>query len=800
MVLAPDDVAGALGKLVGRVYRFFGWQAKFESSKVLALVSGGDPRRPGAEERLDDALSEAEANVARAERAVVAHRYVPTAHASWLSRVLDLLRRFAEDDGTADALRAVSGIDSTRILPPLTVDTNALANQADGAVATETAIDEQARLFELQLSAIDHIAEAARAETAFLERRRRLLEGARRLLLDTTAALPIDREGVNARERWLASEITHIDRLEAAGLDPRVALGHQAKHAARRGDRDRLYTALLALDGFALAVGDRQVSERTGRALDCLPGVDIRRDAGRDSARASLARSADELFGKRVVANLGKSVDAARLKYGALGTDPELQRLALEYLAPGAEHASISALMAVDGCFEVGSALSPVRAREQEEIARLVAHPTPEMLLVQARSIEDIPRAILDDPRSLLLDLAAGRLLARKFVARHTRAVERTRFVGEARVYVLDGSSSMLTDGKQQSRARMRDAIILAELATMMRRLDQPGRSVRLSLYYRYFTLKLGELRCVKTADQALAAMGDVLGTVREGGTNIEQAIVSSLELIREAKREDPDLARANIVLVTDGNAPIDGNIVQRAREGTAGVTVAISIIALGEQNPVLRELAARQRARGERSFYQFIEDERLSELCAGDLRAVHVAPGAALDDAALRDRIEDVIVELDDLELARRAGSAPLAGVAPGVDGQRALEDAEARDASAVERRYHRWFPPVPLERVDTVATVGGDIDAIRIVLASVAEVVGELGGNVMRRRADAIELIERLLPDARLTPSRYQELLEREPFALRDAFASVHAAVGGVDVGFEQKLAAANKKADAG
>ena len=801
LVLTPDEVGGRLDKLVARVFRFFGWEAKFEHAALQELMASDEPRGDGAAERLGAALAEVEANIERAERAAVAHRYVPTAHASWLARVLDILRAFAAEEGEAVSKRTLSGLDQARALPPLSIDAKILQEGVDGVTAPmlESEVADHARLFELQLAAIDHIAEAARAETGFLERRRRLLEGARRLLLDTAAAVPLEQTGRRARERWISDQITQIDRLEAAGLDGRVALLHQAKHAARQGDRDRLYAALLAMDGFALAVGDREASERTGRALDCLPGVTAGSARGTLGKPESLARSAREIFGEPMVGRVAEMMSLAREKYAQEEKDPELQRMALEFLAPGCETAALSALLSVDGCFETGAALSPVRAREQEEIARLVAHPTPEMLLVQARSIEDMPSAVLDDPRSLLLDLAAGRLLARKFVARHTRTVDRTHLVGEVRIYVLDGSTSMLTDGVGQARARMRDAIVLAEIATMMRRLEQPGRTVRLSLYFRYFTLKLGPVHRVQNASEALAAMGEVLGTVREGGTNIQQAIVSSLELIRDAKRADPDLARASIVLVTDGNAPIDGDAVRLAREGTAGVTVAVSVIALGEENPVLRALVARQRALGERAFYHFVDDERLAELCNGELASVHLPSGLPLDDMALRDRIEDVVRELDDLEVTRRALGTARRGAAPGVEGQRALEDAEARDAAAVERRYHRWFPPADATSEEAPALPGSDAEALRVLLATVAEVVGELGGSLMRRQADAIELIERLLPDARMTPSRYHSVIARERPALAGALAAVHAAVGGLDVGYMQRLAAAQQRSRA-
>ena len=54
-------------------------------------------------------------------------------------------------------------------------------------------------------------------------------------------------------------------------------------------------------------------------------------------------------------------------------------------------------------------------------------------------------------------------------------------------------------------------------------------------------------------------------------------------------------------MLVTDGEAPIDIAKIARARERLGELPVGVSIIALGQENPALRDLAAYQRGRGER-------------------------------------------------------------------------------------------------------------------------------------------------------------------------------------------------------
>jgi hypothetical protein len=71
-------------------------------------------------------------------------------------------------------------------------------------------------------------------------------------------------------------------------------------------------------------------------------------------------------------------------------------------------------------------------------------------------------------------------------------------------------------------------------------------------------------------------------------------------------------------------------------------------------------------------------------------------------------------------------------------------------------------------------------DAEAAMLLLSTVAEVASELGGSELARQADAIELLERLLPDARLTPARWQAVLAEEAARLSPGLAVVHAAVG--------------------
>jgi len=55
-------------------------------------------------------------------------------------------------------------------------------------------------------------------------------------------------------------------------------------------------------------------------------------------------------------------------------------------------------------------------------------------------------------------------------------------------------------------------------------------------------------------------------------------------------------------------------------------------------------------------------------------------------------------------------------------------------------------------------------------------------VGGPELARRAEAIELLERLLPDAQLTPATYREVLREWPGAIAPALRAVHAAASPV------------------
>lgn len=360
----------------------------------------------------------------------------------------------------------------------------------------------------------------------------------------------------------------------------------------------------------------------------------------------------------------------------------------------------------------------------------------------------------------------------------------------EVRVYLLDGSSSMLGP-----RARMRDAILVAELATVLSRLESPRKNQRVVLYYQYFNDMLGAVRKVNSTSSAIEAIADVTATPRSGGTDIEKALVSAMELVFEAQQGDLDLSQAQIVLITDGESKIRQQEVAAARGRLGNLPVGISVIALGQENLALRKIVAVQRSQHEHAFYHYVPDSHLERLSDSG-PPVHLPTVPRQKDPNKEQELAGLLEQLADLQRSRESASlrdldrldrdnriTPKQIESAG-EGARARLEALYQDDLALLRRYQRWFPEIEEGQESSLlpaenTSESDDLNSLLVVLATITEVVESVGSTRLGRRADAVDLLERVLPNARLTPARYHELLRLYPTAASTSLAELHSAV---------------------
>lgn len=650
------------------------------------------------------------------------------------------------------------------------------------------------RLHAIELRAVDRLIEAALEETSRPARRRALFVAARTSLTDVAAAAKLTPSAIAKRRATIGREIVRLDRVEAAGLAGEVGVLLQAKHAHARRDAAAYRAAMWWILGVAQAKGDAEVVSRADEALRAL--FEGQNPSSKAARIAGTKRAAREILGATSLEALESAYrHALAIKASARPED----------VADGDVHdafflQTLDLVCATDGAFEVGGTLSPVPVVEARTLSRLVRHPTAHLTLERAESVDDLPVAIVEDPRTLLLDLASGRLLARRFVEHREVRQESTVLRGEARFFLLDGSSSM-HNPPLEARARVRDSILLAELSSAMRRIERSGKHRPVSLRFRYFTNTVDHAVDVRTMEDAVAAIDLVMTTPRFGGTNIEEALLKCFDDIRHAVVDDPDLAHAQIVLVTDGEAPVSELRIAEARSRIDELPIRVSVIALGQENDAIREIVVRQRAEGAVAFYQHFGDAELDAMLASQESAIamHPAETPELDAStsiakSWSETSMTLLDELTAIERGRttqaladaRADADAFSEIAmeldflpgPSLSGTLARDEGAMRDARALEARFERWFPR---GNDDGHERERGRADSeSEIVVVAIAELVETVGGDPLTRRADAIDLLERLLGTADLDTVRYARVVGDPSRPLRAAIQRVRDAVG--------------------
>ena len=139
---------------------------------------------------------------------------------------------------------------------------------------------------------------------------------------------------------------------------------------------------------------------------------------------------------------------------------------------------------------------------------------------------------------------------------------------------------------------------------------------------------------------------------------------------------------------------------------------------------------------------------------------------GGLVEEIATRRHARDVDA-LESLDSQAQANREMGLGPAQLTESERARALELYRDRVSLERQFDRWFPEV--RKVDAVVgETDADVDAVVVVLSTIAETLGVIGGTSLARMADAIDLLERLLPDARLTPARYDAVVAHGDAAL--------------------------------
>jgi len=360
-------------------------------------------------------------------------------------------------------------------------------------------------------------------------------------------------------------------------------------------------------------------------------------------------------------------------------------------------------------------------------------------------SLHEVHNFVVTDPRLLVYDLAANRQTVRAYLEEEPPPKPKKMKRTAVRVYVLDASGSM-----HGARARFRDAIIIAELNNLRAKARQ-GLPFD-PLYFSFFNDAPTELARVDTANEATRQIEKLFRhSPAEGQTDITLALMSAFDSIRAAQGRDPYLARATVVLITDGEDRVDMELVRRTRAPMDSLNIALSFISLGEENSDLKSLVQEQRSQGGRAFYHHLSDEEIQWA-----RTEFDAPWRTLlphDAPETPDNLDALWPHLEALEAVASKRSASTSTV-------------------AVEASFDAFFPEQP--QAQKREAVGQDVQArVTDILDAIAEAASLAPAD--RRATESVVLLQHLLGIYQMTPARYLGALAVGGKPLQDNLARV-------------------------
>lgn len=548
-----------------------------------------------------------------------------------------------------------------------------------------------------------------------------------------------DAKGDRDRSRRLRLELGAArERVRASpavrSLDDLV---RHVRHAARR-DPSTAWRSLRALYERAVEAGDTELARVASGAVLSM------------SQEGSLAPAVDRAEAMRSLGwrDRPRQEIAERLAPGGQkGLDDQLAS-ELAQLAFDLDDDERKALELASGCaryFDVEDALSEeiveAETRATRPVQRRVPYPTQLMTYEPTNSLDQLNHFVLDRPGALVLDLASGRQMVRAYLEEEPPPRPRRSQKTAVRVYVLDASGSM-----HGSRARFRDAILVSELNAI--RVKAKARLPFDPLYFSFFNDAPTELVRIDNGDAASRHIDKLFReSPAEGQTDISLALVSAFDSIGRASGEDPYLARATVVLVTDGEDGVDLELIRKTRRPYEGLEIALSFISLGEENPDLRSLIIEQRDAGGRAFYHHVSDAEI-QLARTDFDSAWRTLLPA-DVAVTSDALEKLVPHLEALE-----------SIASG----RPVQKMASQDS-----QFDTLFP----EAVRSTAVAPAQLPRVVDVLEAVAEAVSLAPAE--GRRGEAVTLLTHLLRVYALPLPKYLEWVQVPEVKLRKAIANI-------------------------
>jgi hypothetical protein len=546
-------------------------------------------------------------------------------------------------------------------------------------------IDRLNRHAYLQLVAGEYMFKRGLDECEFVGRRGMILERARKMLdqipVDARALIQHGADAAtaehivaqaNALKEQLRTRAQDVHHLVSEGLgDTSIgkkerALPYSMKAAWQSGDKPEFYRRLWALHYLTSSKNNlpSEIKDKV-KALISYVNQYTSPDQTNEKIWAAEARQFLLMAGNGVIRRVLEQ------RYAGLQTEDDYARLGRDLRRPRGQNSYLKMLQLavnIPRLYDLGLSDRFRTLYETRTQKRRVSHITdrPESGIAQDfDDLEDIPpeeltgdwiRRLLDGDLPMVTNLEHTE-------ARVEVGHEKTT---EAQIYILDHSGSMVSYGSGM-RWFLRDAILIAALNTFSTDANAKGsKEFDNALMWRLFGSTLTELRGANNEREALQWAHHLLNLDPSheplGGTELEYALATGYYDIETAKQTDPRLAKATVVMVTDGAVERRLNLHDLLkRQNINGTRVVTHVFAIEQENAELRELS---RLSGGRASYNYIDDARdgsLLNITTGhninEYSPTWNEPqfGSAAEQAEFEARVEEMSREINDLFTRRR-------------------------------------------------------------------------------------------------------------------------------------------------
>lgn len=454
----------------------------------------------------------------------------------------------------------------------------------------------------VRLAAIEYLVRRAQETVHDVAQKRRDLDVAYELMLRLVASNQEDKDRLRKLRIEVSSARDRVRRTPVVrSLEDTV---RHLRHVARK-DPAQAWRSVRGLYERALEAGDAPLAEAARGAVEAMlpapPELVARLERDERARLGLLGAVKDSVAGTPLPPG------------GAPGQRDEANEL-LAQLAFELDVEQLETLELAAGCmqyFDVEDALSEELVEAdlgaRRPIQRRVPYPSQFMTYETTGSLSELPNFVISHPHLVVHDLASNRQAVRAYIEETPPPAPKRVKKTAVRVYVLDASGSM-----HGPRARFRDAILIAELNAMRAKakVNQPFDP----LYFSYFNDAPTSLARIDSAAEATRQIEKLFrDSLAAGQTDITLALLSAFDSIRSAQGNDPYLARATVVLVTDGEDAVDLDMVRKTKRPLEGLDIALSFISLGEENPDLKALVLEQRHSGARAFYHHLTDAEIA-------------------------------------------------------------------------------------------------------------------------------------------------------------------------------------------